>query len=160
MRPRQEDPSRGGVSLSFAQQRLWFVDQFEPGSPMYNMPSAVRVSGRLDPAVLARTLNEIVRRHEALRTTFRNAAGRPVQEIAPALELALPLIELRGLAPELRESEARRLATAEARRPFDFSRGPLLRATVVRLADEDHAVLLTMHHIVSDGWSMGVLIRE
>ncbi|MCP4657327.1 MAG: AMP-binding protein, partial [bacterium] len=154
------DPSRRGVPLSFAQQRLWFVDQFQPGSPTYNLPSPVRVSGRLDRAVLARSLNEIVRRHEALRTTLRNAGGQPVQEIAPALELALPLIELRGLAPARRESEARRLATTEARRPFDLCRGPLLRATVVRIADEDHAVLLTMHHIVSDGWSMGVLTRE
>ncbi|MCP4666251.1 MAG: non-ribosomal peptide synthetase, partial [Deltaproteobacteria bacterium] len=158
--PREGDLPREGVPLSFAQQRLWFVDQFQPGSPMYNLPSPVRVSGRLDAAVLARSLNEIVRRHEALRTSFRNAGGQPVQKIAPALELKLPRIDLRRLAPSTRESEARRLATAEARRPFDLCRGPLLRATLLRLAGEEHAVLLTMHHIVSDGWSMGVLIRE
>ncbi|MCP4659291.1 MAG: amino acid adenylation domain-containing protein, partial [bacterium] len=151
--------------LSFAQQRLWFVDQFEPGGPMYNMPSAVRVSGRLDAAVLARTLNEIVRRHQALRASFANAGGQPVQVIAPALEIELPLVDLRALAPEAREAEARRLTTAEGRRSFDLSRGPLLRATLVRRAagtpaGDEHLVLLTMHHIVSDAWSMGVLIRE
>ncbi|MCP4662085.1 MAG: amino acid adenylation domain-containing protein, partial [bacterium] len=148
------------VPLSFAQQRLWFLDQLQPASPAYNIPSAVRVSGPLDRAVLARSLNEIVRRHEALRTSFMSVGGQPVQVIAPELDLALPVIDLRGLAPELRESEAGRLATADARRPFDLSRGPLLRATVVRLAPREHVVLLNMHHVVSDGWSMGVLIRE
>ncbi|MCP4662121.1 MAG: amino acid adenylation domain-containing protein, partial [bacterium] len=158
-------PRQGGVpseaaQLSFAQQRLWFVDQFEPESPMYNLPSAVRVSGRLDGAVLARSLNAIVRRHEALRTTFANVGGEPLQVIAAELELALPQVDLRTLEPEARETESLRLATAENARPFDLSRGPLLRVTVVRLASEEHLILFTMHHIVSDGWSMGVLIRE
>ncbi|MCP4656441.1 MAG: non-ribosomal peptide synthetase, partial [bacterium] len=120
----------------------------------------VRLDGRLDGAVLARTLNEIVRRHEALRTTFESVAGRPRQVVAPALALPLPQVDLRTLAAEDREDEARRLATAEARRPFDLACGPLLRVTALQLAGEEHVVLLNMHHIVSDGWSMGVLIRE
>ncbi|MCP4661353.1 MAG: AMP-binding protein, partial [bacterium] len=162
IRPRSREEV---VPLSFAQQRLWFLDQLQPASAAYNIPTAVRVSGRLDGAVLARSLNEIVRRHEALRTSFKSVGGHPVQVIAPKLDLALPVIDLRGLAPDLRESEARRLTTADARRPFDLSRGPLLRATVVRLGAatpdrREHVVLLTMHHVVSDGWSMGVLIRE
>ncbi|MCP4661299.1 MAG: amino acid adenylation domain-containing protein, partial [bacterium] len=157
---REEGILREAVPLSFAQQRLWFIDQLEPGSPMYNMASALRLSGRLDAAVLARSLNEIIRRHEALRTRFTNVGGRPVQVIARALELVLAEVDLRGLVPQAREAEARQLATAEARRPFDLSRGPLLRAIVVRLAGEEYVVLFTMHHIVSDGWSMGVLIRE
>ncbi|MCP4659026.1 MAG: non-ribosomal peptide synthetase, partial [bacterium] len=165
IRPLARDLPADAIPLSFAQQRLWFVDQFEPGSPMYNMPTAVRVSGRLDAAVLARTLNEIVRRHGTLRTTFANAGGQPVQVIAPALDLELPVFDLRALAPAARETEARRLITAETRRPFDLSRGPLLRAILVRLAGatpdrDENVVQLTMHHIISDGWSMGVLIRE
>ncbi|MCP4654965.1 MAG: AMP-binding protein, partial [bacterium] len=158
--PRQDGIPRETVPLSFAQQRLWFIDQFHPGSPMYNLPTAVRLDGRLDGAVLARTLNEIVRRHEALRTTFESVAGRPRQVVAPTLALPLPQVDLRILAAEDREDEARRLATAEARRPFDLARGPLLRVTALQLAGEEHVVLLNMHHIVSDGWSMGVLIRE
>ncbi|MCP4659506.1 MAG: AMP-binding protein, partial [bacterium] len=155
-RPRDGEP----LPLSFAQQRLWFFDQYVPGSPLYNLPSAVRTSGRIEVAVLARSLNEIVRRHEALRTTFADVGGQAVQVIAPALDLELPLVDLRGLLPEARESEARRLAAAEAARPFDLARGPLLRVRAASLTAEQHLVLLTMHHIVSDGWSMGVLIRE
>ncbi|MCP4653836.1 MAG: AMP-binding protein, partial [bacterium] len=158
--PREGGVPQDAVPLSFAQQRLWFIDQFEPGSAAYNLPRALRLGGRLELTVLARTLNEIVRRHEALRTNFANAGGRPVQVIAPALEPALPRVDLRELVPAAREEAARRLATGEARRPFDLSRDPLLRVTAVQLAREDHVILFTMHHIVSDGWSMGVLIRE
>ena len=141
--------------LSFAQQRLWFLDRLEPGSPLYNIPVAVELTGRLDRAALAAALGEVVRRHEALRTTFREAAGEPVQVIAEPAGLTLPLIDLAGC-----EAVVSRLAQAEARRPFDLGRGPLLRALLLRAGAERHVLLLTMHHIVSDGWSIGVLVRE
>ncbi|HEX8351419.1 MAG TPA: amino acid adenylation domain-containing protein, partial [Pyrinomonadaceae bacterium] len=154
--------SRGqGVPLSFAQQRLWFLDQLEPGASAYNVPLAVRLTGQLDAGALARSLSEIVSRHESLRTTFDVAAdGQPVQVIADARVTEVPLEDLRGLPEAVREDEARRLARAEAERPFDLTRGPLLRARLLRLSDEEHVLLVTMHHIVSDGWSMGVLVRE
>ncbi|MCP4659783.1 MAG: amino acid adenylation domain-containing protein, partial [bacterium] len=158
--PRDGGVLQEGVALSFAQQRLWFIDQFQPGRALYNISNAVRLSDRLDRALLARSLNEIVRRHEALRTTFTSAGGRPVQRIAPVLELEIPVIDLRQLPAKGREAESRRLTTAETRRPFDLSRGPLLRVTVLQLAAEERVILLTIHHIVSDGWSMEVLIRE
>ncbi|MFZ5918494.1 MAG: amino acid adenylation domain-containing protein, partial [Chloroflexota bacterium] len=148
------------MPLSFAQQRLWFLDHLEPGSPLYNIAAAVRVVGSLDAGALAHSLNEIVRRHEVLRTTFRTQDGRPAQVVAPEMHLSLPLTDLGHLPAEEREAEALRLAQEEAQRPFDLARGPLLRARLLRLEQQDHIVLLTMHHIVSDGWSMGVLIRE
>ena len=118
---------------SYAQQRLWFLDQFEPGSPYYNIPAAVRLSGRLDVAALERTFQEIVRRHETLRTTFETIDGQPVQVIALEASFALPLTDLTHLPEQEREAEALRLAAEEARRPFDLSRGPLLRAQLLRL---------------------------
>ncbi|MCP4664291.1 MAG: AMP-binding protein, partial [bacterium] len=158
--PRERGVPRESVPLSFAQQRLWFIDQFQPGSPTYNIFNAMRLSGRLEGTVLLRSLNEIVRRHEALRTTFSSVDGRPVQVIAPVLEIEPPVVDLRRLPAPAREVEQWRLATAEARRPFDLSRDALLRVTTVELAEDERVILLTMHHIVSDGWSMGVLIRE
>lgn len=146
--------------VSFAQERLWFLDQFEPGSPYYNIPTAVRLSGRLHVEALERALNEIVRRHESLRTTFATLDGDPVQVVSPSLTLHLPLVEMQHLPEVEREAKALQLATDEARCPFDLSRGPLLRATLLRLDVNEHLVLLTMHHIVSDGWSMGVFIEE
>ncbi|HEX2081437.1 MAG TPA: amino acid adenylation domain-containing protein [Longimicrobium sp.] len=146
--------------LSFAQQRLWFLDRVAPGSTFYNVPLAIRLRAPLDVPVLARALNEIVRRHEALRTTFRSVDGRPWQCVAPALHLPLPEVDLGALSGPAREEEALRLATEEARRPFDLARGPLLRTTVLRLGPEEFVFLLTMHHIVSDGWSMQVFARE
>ena len=153
-------PRDGDLALSFAQQRLWFFDQLEPGLPAYNIPAAIRLKGPLDLAALERSLNEIVERHESLRTTFGKVAGQPTQVIAPALTIKLPVIDLRALPAIERETEMRRLSAAEAQRPFDLSRGPLLRATLLRLGDQEHVGLLTMHHIVSDGWSTGILIRE
>jgi amino acid adenylation domain-containing protein len=150
----------GPAPLSFAQQRLWFLDQLVPGNPFYNIPAVLRIRAPLDAAVLERSLNEIVRRHEILRTTFVPVNGEPVQVVAPALRLALPLVDLRDRPAAEREAEAGRLATAEARRLFDIAQGPLLRATLLRLDAADHVLLLTMHHIVSDGWSMGLLLRE
>jgi amino acid adenylation domain-containing protein len=155
--------ANAALPLSFAQQRLWFLDQLEPGSPAYNMPAAFRLTGRLDVGALALALAEIIRRHENLRTTFRvpgESRGEPVLAIAPPSEPFLPAVDLARLPNEIRTAEEHRLAGAEARRPFDLARGPLLRATLLRLAAEDHTVLLNLHHIVSDGWSTGVLVRE
>ncbi|HEX8189579.1 MAG TPA: amino acid adenylation domain-containing protein, partial [Pyrinomonadaceae bacterium] len=156
-------PPRGPAAespLSFAQQRLWFLYQLEPESTVYNLPTALRIKGRLDVGALRRTLQEIVRRHEALRTTFRMRKGGPVQVVAPALEAELPVVELGRLPEAEREAEAARLAAEEARQPFDLERGPLLRAKLLRLDEESHVALFTMHHIVADGWSVGVLVRE
>ncbi len=155
--------SRGRrLPLSFAQQRLWFLDQLEPNSSLYNIPRAVRLAGRLNVTALERSLDEIVRRHEALRTIFAYADGSPVQVIAPApvTTAALPLVDLSELPKSEREAQTQRLATEEAQCPFDLSQGPLMRAKLLRLDDEEHVLLLTMHHIVSDGWSMEVFWRE
>jgi amino acid adenylation domain-containing protein len=148
------------LPLSFAQQRLWFLHELEPTSSFYNVPVAVRLRGRLQIDAMQRTLNEIVRRHESLRTSFPTIDAQPVQSIAPTLALDLSLIDLSTLREEEREHEVQRRATEEARAPFNLATGPLVRASLVRLGAEDHALLVTMHHIVSDGWSMGVLIKE
>jgi amino acid adenylation domain-containing protein len=148
------------LPLSFAQERLWFLHQMEPEGSGYNMPWSGRLRGRLDAVALERALGELVRRHEALRTTFRAVEQSAVQVVHPAPPARLPVLDLAGLAPEAREHEARRVAREDAERPFDLERGPLLRATRMRLSDEEHVLLLTLHHVVSDGWSMGVLFRE
>ena len=153
-------PRNGDPALSFAQQRLWFFNQLDPDNPAYNIPAAGRLKGPLNLAALEQCLNEIVKRHESLRTTFGKVDGRPTQVIAPTLTIKLPVVDLRELPASERETEVRRLVTAEAQRPFDLSQGPLIRGTVLRLGDEEHVGLLTMHHIVSDGWSTGILIRE
>jgi amino acid adenylation domain-containing protein len=150
----------GPLPLSFAQERLWFLHQMEPEGARYNMPWPSRLRGHLDAAALERALGALVSRHESLRTTFRPAGQGAVQVVHPAAPAHLPVVDLTGLAPEDREPEARRLAREDAERPFDLERGPLLRATLVRLSGEEHVLLLTMHHIVSDGWSMGVLFRD
>jgi amino acid adenylation domain-containing protein len=150
----------GSFPLSFAQRRLWFLDQLDPGSPTYNVPIAFRVAGPLDKAVLEQSFNEIVRRHEALRTTFPAVDGEPIQVISPVLTVPVPVVDCRELPESEREAEVQRLANGEARRPFDLAQGPLLRTTLLRLGEEEHVLLLTMHHIVSDGWSAGILIRE
>ena len=146
--------------LSFAQQRLWFLDQLVPGSFLYNENATLRLLFPLNVALLGESLNEIVRRHEALRTTFEVVDGQPVQVIAPALILPLPVVDLRELPELRRETEALRLATEEAQRPFDLARGPLMRTTLLRLGEHEYMFLLTMHHIVGDGWSMSVFSRE
>src|SRR5215216_131933 len=145
---------------SFAQQRLWFLNQLEPDSPAYNIAFAIRLCGQLKVDALERSLNEIVRRHETLRTTFIAFDGRPAQVVAPSLEITLPVVDLRQEVTEEREERARRLAVEEARRIFDLAQGPLLRATLLRLDEAEYVLLLTMHHIISDGWSIGVIVRE
>ena len=148
------------LPLSFSQQRLWFLDQYEPGSSVYNIPSAVRFTQALDVSALEQSLQELVNRHEALRTTFSMVEGEAVQVIAPTLKLALPVVDLSETPEAEREEQAHRLAQEEARRPFDLSRGPLFRARLLQLGKEDHVLSMTLHHIVSDGWSMGVMYHE
>ena len=150
----------GELPLSFAQQRLWFLDQLVPDSFFYNIPVAVRLTGPLDLSALSLSLNEVVRRHEPLRTFFATVDGRPVQVISPNAAVTLLEMSLVDRGEQEREAEAVRLAQIEAQRPFDLARGPLLRTTLFRLGEQDHIVLLTMHHIVADIWSIGVLVRE
>jgi amino acid adenylation domain-containing protein len=150
----------GALPLSFAQERLWFLHQMEPEDTGYNGPWPSRLRGHLDASALERALGELVRRHESLRTTFHPAEQGAVQVVHPAAPAHLPVVDLTGLAPRDREDEARRLAQEDAERPFDLERGPLLRVALLRLSGEEHVLLLTIHHIVSDGWSMDVLFRE
>ncbi len=150
----------GALPLSFAQERLWVLNQIEPGSAAYNLVAAIRLSGTLNVAALERTLAEIVRRHEALRTIFPAIDGTAGQIILPAGPVALPVDDLGHIAIERREAEAERRAAAEAARPFALESDPLFRARLLRLAEQEHVLVLTMHHIVSDGWSRGVLYRE
>ncbi|MFP2902355.1 amino acid adenylation domain-containing protein, partial [Corallococcus sp. 4LFB] len=140
--------------------RLWFLDQLQPGLPVYNMPVALRLHGALDLTALERAFTELVHRHESLRTTFASHGGTPVQVISPRAAFPLPVEDLRGHSGPEQEALARRLAEEEARQPFDLAKGPLLRARVLRLSEQENVLLVTMHHIVSDGWSLAVLIRE
>ena len=144
---------------SFAQQRLWFLDQLVPGNPFYNVSAAVRLSGQLNESALEQTFNEIVRRHEALRTTFVMVEGQPSQVIAPSLSLSLPVVNLQELPAAQQQITAQQMARQEAQRPFALSAGPLLRVKLLRLEEAEHVLLLNLHHIIADGWSMGVLIR-
>jgi amino acid adenylation domain-containing protein len=154
----QQRPER--IPLSFAQQRLWFFDQWAPGNAAYNIPENLRLNGELRIDVLHACLNAVVRRHETLRTTFAAVQGEPVQVIAPTLSIDLPVIDLRSEPAVEREARARHVATKERHTPFDLTRGPLIRATLLRLADTDHILLVTMHHIVTDGWSSGIFSQE
>jgi hypothetical protein len=153
-------PREGPLPLSFAQQRLWFIDQLEPGNPFYHCAAALRVEGDLDVAALERALGEVQRRHEVLRSVFPTLDGRPLQLVRPATPLRLAVQDLSALPHEQREPAAVRLAQDEAQRPFDLAQGPLMRAGLLHLAARDHVILLTLHHIVTDGWSVGVLVRE
>jgi aspartate racemase len=146
--------------LSFAQQRLWILNQLQPDSPAYNVPIALRLEGHLDIAALERTLSEVIRRHQSLRTTFATTDGQPAQVIHLSQPVTLPVVDLSGMPNEVREANALQWIDNEARQPFDLSRGPLLRQALLRLGEEEYVLLLNMHHIVSDGWSMGVLMRE
>jgi amino acid adenylation domain-containing protein len=146
--------------LSSGQLRLWFMDQLIPGTTIYNVPASIRLARGADLEALERSLNEIVRRHETLRTVFRTHDGEPVQEILPALHLPLPIIDLTKQSPDKKDSEVQRLTNESAKTVFDLHSGPLLKATVLRLSEEDHVLLLTMHHIIADGWSWKVLFKE
>ncbi len=153
-------PRDGKLALSFAQQRLWFLDQLDPANPAYNVPGAVRITGRLDVAALERSLAEIVRRHEALRTTFEIREGIPLQVVSSPANFSLAVVNLADHPEAERAAVARELAVADARRPFDLARGPLLRPILFRLADDDAIFAYCMHHIVSDAWSQTILLQE
>ncbi len=157
--PIRRVPRTGDLPLSFAQERLWVLDRLQAGGSAYNIPLVLTAEGSLDPKRLAVVLSEVVRRHEVLRTVFAERDGSPVQVVLPAAPVPLPVVDLTGMMEEKPE-EAQRLAEEEAVRPFDLAAGPLLRAVVVKLAPERSLVLLNLHHIVTDGWSMGVLVRE
>jgi amino acid adenylation domain-containing protein len=146
--------------LTFAQQRLWFMEQLEPGSAAYNIPAAVRLTGRLDAEALGRTLSEIERRHGSLRTVFVEQGGEARQVVREHAPLALGVEDLSELSLDAREAELRARIETEAARPFDLARGPVWRTSLLKLGEEEHVLLLTIHHIVSDGWSAGVLVRE
>ncbi|MBO0783567.1 MAG: AMP-binding protein, partial [Ktedonobacteraceae bacterium] len=150
----------GPIPLSYAQQRLWFIDQFEPGTALYNIPGALRLKGELRPEILERAINEVIKRHEVLRTRFEADDGEPVQIIDEWRPRRLEKTDLTGLTREEKEAAARRIAGLEGGTGFDLSHGPLLRVKVLKLEEEEHILLYTVHHIVSDGWSMGILIRE
>jgi amino acid adenylation domain-containing protein len=146
--------------MSFAQQRMWFIDQLQPGTCLYNEHGQLHFRGQVNLEVLEATVNEVVRRHESLRTTFSTSNGKPAQIIAPELHVTLPLIDLQGLPEEEKLPEVCRLATIESREPFDLAAGPLLRFKLVRLGAEEHYVFVTMHQIISDGWSVWVFTNE
>jgi myxalamid-type nonribosomal peptide synthetase MxaA len=150
----------GPAPLSFSQQRLWFLDQLDAGQIAYNIPTALRLTGRLEVPVLERAVNEIIRRHEILRTRFGTAGGQPVQIVAPELRLAVGIHDLTGLRESGREAEVVRRAREDGDRPFDLAQGPLLRINLLCLGEQDYVLLFTLHHIVSDGWSAGILFGE
>jgi amino acid adenylation domain-containing protein len=153
-------PREGDLPLSFAQERLWFLDRLAPGNAGYHIPLALAVHGDLSLPAMAAALGAMVRRHEALRTTYVARGDRPVQVIAPPGLWTLPLVDLSGLPAALRRAEARRLADEEVARPFDLERDPVLRASALRLEPREHVLLLVVHHIAADGWSLGVMVDE
>jgi amino acid adenylation domain-containing protein len=158
--PLERADRAGALPLSFAQRRLWFFDQLKPGDTFYNMPAALRLTGRLNVRALEDALTEIVRRHESLRTAFRMNAGEAAQVILEEVRVDLPTVELSGLADEEREAIVRQLAESDARRPFDLASGALVRFRLLKLGELGHVLLVSMHHIISDAWSLGVFVRE
>src|SRR3954471_10477596 len=153
-------PNSGPSPLSFAQQRLWFIQQLEPNGAAYNVPTALRLKGPLEPAALKQSLDEVVRRHEILRTAFPAVDGKPQQVAQPAAPVMMPIVSLEDASPKDREGTLQRLILSEGKRPFDLGRGPVVRSTLYRLSSEEHVLLLVMHHIVSDGWSMAIFFKE
>lgn len=148
------------LPLSFAQQRFWFLDQLEPNSPLYNIPVALHLTGGLDAGALHHSIDTLVARHESLRTTFPSEDGTPRQVVSPPESVPLPVVSLAELSASEKDDAVLRLVSGEAFRPFDLAGGPVIRARLWRLGAEEHVLLLVVHHIVSDGWSMGVLLRE
>ncbi len=160
IQPIEQVPRQQKLPLSFGQQRLWFLDQFEPNSALYNMPVALHLKGRLDIRILELAINEIIRRHEILRTVFIDSDGKAQQVVLPALKLQIPVIDLRHLPPSEQHSEAKRFANQESQVPFNLSTGPLIRAKLFQLRDDEFIFVLTLHHIIVDGWSIGIMLRE
>ncbi|HLM44274.1 MAG TPA: condensation domain-containing protein, partial [Myxococcaceae bacterium] len=150
------DPSQP-LPLSFAQHRLWFIDRMQPGQSVYNLPALFRIEGALDVGAFTRAVEALVERHEVLRTHFAEEKGQPVQVVSPTSKVEVPVVDLQGVPEPERASEAERLAREELMRPFDLSKGPLMRMALLRLGEREHLVVMTLHHIVFDIWSMGVL---
>uniref|UniRef100_UPI000AEC0383 condensation domain-containing protein n=1 Tax=Xenorhabdus thuongxuanensis TaxID=1873484 RepID=UPI000AEC0383 len=150
------------LPLSFAQQRLWFLSQLDPAASLaYHIPVALRLTGQLHRPVLTRVFDHLIARHESLRTRFGLVSGQPCQHIDPAdIGFALPYQDLRALTPETHSVHLADLTALEAQTPFDLTQGPLIRGHLLQLADEEHVLLLTQHHIITDGWSVGVLMHE
>ena len=148
------------LPLSFSQEHQWFIEQFNPNSPLYNLPNIVRMKGHLNIDALEKSFTEIVNRHEVLRATFTLLDGQPVQMFSPPQSLTLPILDLSHLNEEDREYQFKQLASEDSRRSFNLSTGPLYRASLLQLSDEEHILLINFHHIVFDAWSSGVLVRE
>ena len=159
-RPHNPATRQAIVPLSFSQERFWFLDQLSPGSPFNNIPVALRIKGALDRAPLHQALSEIVRRHEILRAKFAVHHGQPSQSIAPHLDLSLPIEDLTEMSGPMQEEQVRLLTSRESRQPFDLATGPVIRVRLIRLSHTEHVLLLTVHHIAVDGWSMRLLARE
>jgi amino acid adenylation domain-containing protein len=153
-------PRDGNLPLSFAQARLWLLEQLNPDSGIYNMPAKVCLVGELNVAVLEQSINEIIRRHEVLRTSFTSVDGQPLQVIVPQVQIKIPVVDLQELPKAEQEAEIRHLSIKEFQLAFDFTQAPLLRCTLLQLGKQEHILLFTIHHIVFDGWSKGILIRE
>jgi len=153
-------PRDGDLPLSFGQQRLWFLDQLEPDSPVYNIPDAIKVNGHLSVQALQESLNYIVQRHEVLRTTFQTMDGKPVLIIEPVLRYEIPIIDLSAVPEREKQHEVHNIIVEESRKPFDLAVSPLFRVSLLKMNDEEWVILFTLHHIISDGWSSGVLINE
>lgn len=161
--PKDSTISKSGAisaPLSSGQLRLWFMDQLIPGTAIYNVPASISLARGVDLEALEKSLNEIVRRHEALRTVFRDHEGQPLQHVLPELHLSLPVVDLTALTVAERDAEVRRRTNDEAKTAFDLHSGPLLRATLLKLSEDNQVLLLTMHHIIADGWSWKVLFNE
>ncbi len=146
--------------LSFAQQRLWFLQQLEPDSALYTIPGVLYLDGMLQPAALEQSLQALIQRHEVLRTTFITVDSQPLQAIQPSLRLPMPVVDMQALGAEAQAAELQRLSQEQIQQPFDLATGPLIRVQLARLAPERHALLVTMHHIIADGWSLGIFVRE
>lgn len=155
--PRLADES---PPLSFGQERLWFLEQYDPDSQAYNRPAHLRLLGSLNLEILEQALNQVVRRHEVLRTSFATVGNNHIQRIDKVYEVSLPLMDLSALDASARQQEAIRLTSEESLCPFDLTTGPLFRTRVIRLEKDEHLLLLTLHHIVFDGWSQTILHKE
>jgi amino acid adenylation domain-containing protein len=153
-------PRNGNIPLSFPQERLWFLHQLDENAISYHVPRLVRIRGKLDVALLERTFNEIIRRHEILRTVFPTVDGRPVQEVREPFEIKIPVIDLSGIAEGARAGRTAELTLAEGRKRFDFVKGPLIRVSLLKLKEEEYLLMSTEHHFIHDGWTQGVLLKE
>ena len=151
---------RGELPLSYAQQRLWFIDQLEPGNVAYNIPIAMRMKGRLDAGALEKTVREVVRRHEVLRTRYEQVEGRAVQRIEEGWEVRFEKKDLRGMRSEEREEELRKEVEEEGQKGFELGKEIPIRVKLMEMGEEENVLMVTMHHIASDGWSMGVMVKE